>query len=145
MGVEDPQGNPARLSIYNYPTLFDATTDDLDALFPLGSVLLIREPTYKLALTTKTATMRVDSPSDVIFLDKDDPILNEVQWRLGCSIYNTPELPTSADTWRARGGTEFKAQRWLAAAVCYTRALKLDQDSQVLRLNRAETYLRLGW
>ena len=143
IGIEDPDGNPARLSIYNFPTLFDATLDDTEALFPIGTILLIREPTYKMSVSGNSAFIRVDSPSDIVFLSKDDPLLVGIAWR--CSINNAPKLVTSAEGWRSRGGLEFKAQRWLAAAVCYTNGLKINPGSTVLLLNRAETYLRLGW
>ena len=142
MGVEDVEGNVARLSFYNYPTLFYAKQGDLDALLPLGTILLIREPTYKMSLSAPTAFIRVDSPSDVVFLEKDDPVLRDIQWKYHLS---TPLTPSSVEGWRARGVSEFKENRLLQAAVCFANALKLDTKSQILFLNRAEVYLRLGW
>lgn len=145
LGIEDRYGTPARLSIYNYPTLFDSSLNDLDAIFPLGAILLIREPTYKMDSDGKAAIIHVISPSDVYILQPDDPLLAGVNWRSSLSPLVGPTFPETADEWRVRGAAEFKAKRWISSAVCYTHGMKLDPASVVLRLNRAETYLRLGW
>ena len=141
LGAEDISGSVARLSISHYPNLRDASLDCLDSLFPLGTVILIREPNYRMN-SGIYAMIMIHSPSDIVALETDDPILKGVRWRFPLSV---PKSPSSAEEWRARGTSEFKAQRWLSAAVCYTKGLKMDKNSQVLRLNRAETYLRLGW
>ena len=142
-GVEDTEGNPARLAIYNYPTLFEATLDDLDSIFPIGTILLIREPTYKFSVTGTSSFIRVDTPSDIVFIGGDNPLLRNIRWK--SEIGSITRFPTTVEKWRARGLSEFKAQRWLSAAVCLTNGLKLDNRSQVLLLNRAEIYLRLSW
>jgi len=54
-------------------------------------------------------------------------------------------MPTFIDTWHARGVAEFKAQLWLSAAICFSNGLKLEPQAHILRSNRSEVYIRLGW
>ena len=142
MNIKDAEGNAAQLGFYNYPSLFYAGQDGLDTLLPLGTVLIIREPTYKMTFTSPKAFICVHSPSDAVFLEKDDPVLRDVQWKYHLS---TPLSPNSVEDWRTRAASEFKKRQFLQAAVSFTNALRLDPKLQVLLLNRAEVYLRLGW
>lgn len=144
-GVDDPNGHVAHVSLCNYPTLFNASLSEMDAILAVGTVLAIREPTYKMTATGKGTTIKIDSPSDVVFFEDEVDILRDVKWASASALYNSLPLPSSMIAWKAKGAEEFRAGRWLSAAICYTRALKFDPESQVLLLNRAEIYLRLGW
>ena len=59
MSVKDAEGNNAQLTLYSYPSLFDARQDDLDTLLPLGTILLIREPTYITTFSFSKTVIRV--------------------------------------------------------------------------------------
>lgn len=132
------------LSFYNYPTSLQSKVDAMRPIFPKGSVWAIREPTYKFSLNEGNAMIRVDSPSDIWPITFDDELLRGIHWSNG-PVPIIPRPLNSVEDCRQRGAREFKAQRWLAAAVCYTDGLKFDEDSLIIRLNRSEAYIRLGW
>ncbi|TDL25406.1 hypothetical protein BD410DRAFT_638723 [Rickenella mellea] len=145
-GIEDTEGNTAQLFVYNFPTLSYATFADMDAIFSIGAVLAIREPTYKLSAFGSDPMLRVDSPSDIVFVDYDNSILHGQKWGSSATINRQTLAPhTSVETWRASGVTHFRAKRWLAAAVCFSNGVKLDPSGFILRLNRSEAYLRMAW
>lgn len=141
---EDPEGCATMLSIYNYPTAFQSKADAMHPIFSKGSVWAIREPTYKFSARGDNPMIRVDSPSDIVPIVFDDGLLQDIIWS-GGSIPRIPRPPASVDECRLKGSREFKAQNWLAAAICYTDGLKLDENSVIMRLNRSEAYIRLGW
>lgn len=88
--------------------------------------------------------IRIDSPSDILPIAPDDEIMRSVRWSGGL----TPQVPrtlASVEDYRLKGAREFKAQKFLSAAICYTEGLKLDETSVIMRLNRSEAYIRLGW
>lgn len=89
--------------------------------------------------------IRADSPSDIVLLRDGHPILKGITWRTGPKVPRSVPPPAGLDGWRVVGNAHFKARRWLPAAVAYTAGLALDEDASVLRLNRAEAYLRLGY
>ncbi|CDZ98330.1 Predicted histone tail methylase containing SET domain [Phaffia rhodozyma] len=110
------------------------TGPELDALYPMGGLLAIREPHYvrcldedmidiahwKRTKMTKVSRIRVESPSDVIWLGADD--------RLAKSI-----------------GDERLDKGWLMAAErAYTEGLTVDSKHIVLRLDRAHCRIRLS-
>ena len=143
IGVEDTDGSVSVVLVHNFPFLSQSTLAGVDIVFPLGKHLLIREPSYTYTDTRKSAYIRVYSPTDLIFLEDDDPILRDVQWK---SVFDRkPSLPSTVDGWRLEGHSQFNERQWLPAAICFTNALKLDSTSQIMLLNRAETYLKLGW
>ncbi|THH05390.1 hypothetical protein EW145_g4834 [Phellinidium pouzarii] len=145
VAVEDPHGDVTKLAIYNYPCTLDASPEETDELFPIGTILAIREPTYKLAAGDGVPMIRVDSPSDIVFISAKSRFLQGVRWATGDVVQSAPSRPTSVETWKNRGVKEFKAKKWLLASICFTEGLKLDPNHQVSRLNRSEAYLRLGW
>lgn len=144
-GIEDLHGDVAHLSIFSFPTMSNGKRDGIDAIFSLGSILAIREPTYIMMIDGPGAMIEVDTPSDVIFIEESSPLIQDTPWPIASSGVEFPILPSSMSGWKARGADEFQASRWLSAADCFTRALNYEPESQVLLLNRAETYLRLGW
>lgn len=142
MIVEDVRGLVNNLTIYNYPTVPDSSTQYVGALFPPGTVLAIREPTFKMPTQGNTPIVRVDSPSDVIFLSPDSPFLRGVSWKSG-QVPGTLVTPTTASSWKDLGNRHFKNSWWLPAAYAYSRGLELDPTSWASQSNRAEAYLRL--
>ncbi|KIJ56950.1 hypothetical protein M422DRAFT_238538 [Sphaerobolus stellatus SS14] len=147
--IEDPLGHGQLVCVYNFPSMLTAGPKELDALFPVGTVLAIREPYLKSALQNVNNTfIRVDSPTDIIFVRPSSPLLEGLTWRNGTSVPGFPPHLSSDIEWKARGNSHFKAGRWLAAAVAYTNGLvsrSFGENLAVLRANRAEAYLKLGY
>ena len=101
IGVEDTDGSVSVVLVHNFPFLSQSTLAGVDIVFPLGKHLLIREPSYTYTDTRKSAYIRVYSPTDLVFLEDDDPILRDVQWK---SVFDRkPSLPTTVDGWRLEG------------------------------------------
>ena len=139
--VEDPHGDVAHVSVYNYPFSLDASASEIDTIFPIGTVLAIREPTYKLSVTASLPMIRVNSPSDVVFIDDYPGCLPGRSW----SFRPLTSHPRSAEEWKSIGSKAFKEQKWFPAAIAFSEGLKVDPANHALVLNRVETYLRMGW
>ena len=143
--VEDVDGVAYDFSIYNFPSTSDCTQGYLDAIFPVGSILAVREPTFKTPMQGDRPLVRVDSPTDIIFVMRDSRLLEGVSWRTGRSVPRSPEYPATVEAWQQRGNEYFKSSQWFPAAFAYSHGLALNPDAVVLLLNRAEAYLRLGY
>ncbi|OBZ76732.1 Tetratricopeptide repeat protein 12 [Grifola frondosa] len=142
--VEDTDGLVQNLSMYNFPTTIGCSLDHLDKLFPIGTVIAIREPTLKAPLSGPRPLVRVDSPTDIVFIEPRDPILRDITWRTRLQTVSLA-IPDSVEGWKERGDAYFKASEWLPAAIAYSRGLRLNSEAVVLRLNRSEAFLRLRY
>ncbi|KDQ61208.1 hypothetical protein JAAARDRAFT_204949 [Jaapia argillacea MUCL 33604] len=127
--VEDQAGAAQTLAIYNYPTSEGSTPDYVDEPATQGPHPIIR----------------VDSPSDIVFLDPSSPYLQGVEWRSGFSPPSSPLISRTPEGWKSLGNTYFQSGKWLLAARAYSRGLIMDPTVFLLHLNRAEAYLRLGY
>ncbi len=89
--------------------------------------------------------IRVDTPSDVLFVDSEHPLLRDVPtpWKryLAIGLF----IPATGEAWRAAGLKSFKEKRWYSCAIAFTHCIKREHDVQRALLNRSEAYLRLGW
>lgn len=143
--VEDTEGDAVGVSIYNFPTALGRSSSYLDPLLPTGAVLAIREPTYKNSTGGSMPFIRVDTPTDVIFLGPGNGIARNVNW-IGPRLLAAPSLPTTPDPWKTLGNSLFKKDAWFAAALAYTHGISTASgDTVTLYLNRAECFLRLNW
>ncbi|GAA6005081.1 Set6p [Rhodotorula paludigena] len=81
LAVEDESGRAEVLGAERYfPTTMD-TGVELDALFPIGTVLAVREPTYKrLTHGPSLAQIRVYSPADIELLRPGSSLYRSAQW-----------------------------------------------------------------
>ncbi|TCD60099.1 hypothetical protein EIP91_010718 [Steccherinum ochraceum] len=140
--VEDSEGDCCHVTVHHYPHTLDFSSVETDMVFPIGSILAIREPFCKTSTTGSFCTIRVDAPSDVVFLKPNVPFLEGISWR---SEIITPAPPSNAGEWKNLGVSSFKQQRWLCAAVAFSKGLELEPMNSLLLLNRSETYLRLLW
>src|SRR5690348_5615894 len=71
--VEDLNGEVELLSLYNF------RTDVSDASWlPIGTIMVIKEPYLKKGSQSNDIIVRVDSPSDVIFVGETDKKMLEV-------------------------------------------------------------------
>jgi hypothetical protein len=129
------------VSLYNFPGTLSATGRELDTIFPLNTIIIIREPLAKMALAASHSHIRVDSPSDILFVEPNDPVLKGVTWATGSA---TPfKMTRSIVQWKETGDQHFKAKQYFAAATAYTYALKRDPSQTSILLNRCLAQLRL--
>lgn len=139
--VEDTAGETFSLVLRDFPATAEA--DSFDTIFPVGSIVAIREPFLKVERDDPTCIVRVDSPSDVVFLHVTNPVLVGAVWSYPAPA-NT-SLPQTVDGWKALGDSFYEGKEFFSSAVAYTKGLELDADAHPLRLNRAGAYLRLKY
>ena len=109
--------------------------------------MAIREPTLTRINTSQLPypVIRVDSPSDIVFLHPKSQILQAVEWGSECYLARTKRVPLHAEDWKALGNKLFRQAHWLPAAIAYSKGLDINPSASLLRLNRADVYLRLGY
>ncbi|BGP18672.1 hypothetical protein JCM10213_002916 [Rhodosporidiobolus nylandii] len=141
--VEDPTGRAEWFSTYHYPLHGIKTGPDLDALFPLGQILAIKEPTFKPNQDGRGHLVRSDSPSDLVLLQPDDPLVKGIRWTFPSAAR---PLQPSFDH-KAHGNNLFKQKKYLLATKAYGDGLATsppDEQKLLLHLNRAQAHLFLG-
>ncbi|QRW22451.1 SET domain protein [Rhizoctonia solani] len=138
VAIEDEQGSVIDLAMYHCFETSGLDRQGVIELVPLGQALLIRQPWLTRGLTGGNVTIRVSSPSDLIFLPPSHPLLS-----------NCPEA------WKAGGGKDsqvykdignhaFKNGRFESAIQAYSHGLLVDPTASVLRLNRSACYLSIN-
>jgi tetratricopeptide (TPR) repeat protein len=118
---------------------------ELDTVFPLNTIIAIREPRARKKSPTATGAqpyVEVDSPSDLVFLDPKDPVVVDMVWSSGNRSVSSSEL--SAEKWKEIENDHFKRKEFFAVAVAYTYALRQDPSFAAARLNRCLAHLRLS-
>jgi tetratricopeptide (TPR) repeat protein len=141
-GVEDTNGWAQLISVYNFPGTQDANTKELDTIFPLFTILAIREPLARMGLASDHTNIRIDSPSDLVFLEPWDPLLSEVTWDSGEEQF--PMTTRTTQEWKDVADAHFKSKEYFAAIVAYSYGLRRSPSMTVaLRLNRCLAHLRL--
>lgn len=143
LAVEDPHGNTTQVNVYHYLFTLDASMDETDVIFPLGAALAIREPNYRHPMEGGIPVIRIDSPSDLVFLDRQSEFVNDVSWPTA-TVVDAPQYPTAALGWKDRGNEYYKRKQWFCAAIAFSQGLKLEPRHHLLLLNRAAAYLELG-
>jgi hypothetical protein len=133
------------LTLYNFPGLFLANHEVLEAHFPIGTVLAIREPWMKFpsASSSQNSIIRVDSPSDILILEPSNPIIQGIRWKTTPTIYR--HKFTTAEEWKAQGNKYFEAGLFVPAALAWSRGLELNPSLHAFRLNRSQAYIKLEW
>ncbi|CDZ96391.1 Predicted histone tail methylase containing SET domain [Phaffia rhodozyma] len=143
--IQDPAGLAETLAFYNAPIGMTPTGPDLDILFPLGSILAVREPYYKLS-SAGAASIRVDSPTGLIWVDEGNALVRGVSWKKAPfwpeEIWREKPKKT-AEQLKTTGNQLLSAGRLLAAEHTYSQGLALDPNHLALRLNRAAVRIRL--
>uniref|UniRef100_A0AC34F2H2 Uncharacterized protein n=1 Tax=Panagrolaimus sp. ES5 TaxID=591445 RepID=A0AC34F2H2_9BILA len=102
ISVKDLNGDVKELALFN----FRYKVDDLDWL-PLGTILLIKEPWLRFLLQNGFSTLRVDSPSDIIFVDPTDS-----------------ELLTKIGAMKCMGQAAYGMREWQKAANHFAECIK---------------------
>ncbi|CAM6099621.1 unnamed protein product [Calypogeia fissa] len=151
--LEDEAGNGVRLTVYN---VLSATVSlqDVEARFPMGMRVIVKEPFFKLCADGKTS-IRVDNPADIVL---DETWKNESPLPDSC---NDAELIAELEAIRSKGNELFGAQNWIGAVNKYSKCIDkaigrmgmqnnkimADKFNRIVMLaysNRAEAKLRLG-
>ena len=108
--VLDPAGTAIQLFLYNLPflplSLGPPTVQDVDTTFPVGTILAIREPWCKMPLGgSSTPMLRVDSPSDVVFVQEGDKLFEGVKWKeVYTGFWKVPTMRRqSLEDWKVLG------------------------------------------
>ena len=143
MAVEDPAGDAVMLSFYNAAVGNHYTGPELDLLFPLGAILAIREPNFKSPSMGGSGIIRVDSPTDIIFLSETDALLDEIKWEV-----KKPISPFSRNCdYKVEGNRYFAKRDYILAESIYSRGLRENPSTEqrlLLHLNRAAAHLQLS-
>ncbi|KAM5349946.1 hypothetical protein ACJ41O_006451 [Fusarium nematophilum] len=134
--VEDENETAVLLQLYHQPdeNLVPAT----EILGP-GKVCIVKEPFFKCA-TDGSYSLRVDHPSDIIWLAVDDERIPS-HWR--APVRN---LGASSTDLRMQGNECVQQKKWAEALQLYSSAIQVGQtleEKQLAFLNRSLTNLRL--
>jgi hypothetical protein len=143
--VEDPNGDVILVSLHNFPGLFLADLKVLQAYFPIGTVMAIREPWTQIsdASSHPSDFIKVDSTSDIVLLEPAHPTLHAVQWKTSPAVY-CHTLATALQ-WKDLGTKFFKDSLFILAALAWSRGIDNDPSMHALRLNRSQVYIQLEW
>ncbi|KAI9005351.1 hypothetical protein BC832DRAFT_557172 [Gaertneriomyces semiglobifer] len=154
MAVIAPSGAVLQLAVYNYPILPVAlgrpTLRDIDAAFPLHSIIAIKEPFLKMAASGDTPMIRIDSPTDLKFVSPFDPLVKGIAWardypRQGIWVVPVPEKKP-LDYWKNTGNAHFVKKQFFQAMKAYTDGIDehiTDPRVSLLFLNRAQARIHL--
>ncbi|CZT42233.1 related to TPR domain protein [Rhynchosporium secalis] len=103
------------------------------------SVIILKEPYFKLGTTGKYA-VRVDQPTDIIWLADDDSRV-PAKWRV---LSDT--VSVSAVDWKKKGNDFVGKAKYYDAIEMYAKALRSapsPEDCDIIHRNRALAYLRI--
>ncbi|GAA5842524.1 hypothetical protein JCM5353_004074 [Sporobolomyces roseus] len=141
--LEDTTGRAEICEIRYFPLKNIVTGPDLDRILPLGTILFIREPTFRVELSFSGPSLpliSVNSPTDVVFLRPDHPRLETISWS---SPSPTPSSPRPVD-FQALGDSLADEGKLQLAVKAYSDGLFTSLDSKqklVIQLSRAKVQL----
>ncbi|KAH7073121.1 hypothetical protein BKA63DRAFT_577199 [Paraphoma chrysanthemicola] len=107
--VEDEHGDVARLTVCN---LEDSM---LDPILPAGSVLVVKQPCWAIALNGGYY-IRIDQPSDLVVLDPNDTIIPP-HWEND----TRKSASRTISEWKKEGDSMFLKKKFRQALTCYER------------------------
>ena len=131
--------------------------DDYSQFLASGSIIIIKEPFYK--TLGDSALIRVDSPSNIIKVYRDDGLynkfcINKVEWKHIANEYNDrvfdSPVPDTAEKWKFRGNQLYLKKCFSDALIAYSRGidyLETDLNNsdlwKILKLNKAACLISL--
>ena len=132
-------------------------TESLNDVIPPGSILIIKEPYYR--ILGDSQQVRVDTPSDVERVRPGDALyqslqIDQIQWTqlvngVGDKVMESP-VPKTPESWKARGNQIYLKKHYRDALQAYSNGIQLCQESgtdleiqKTLYLNRAACYISL--
>jgi hypothetical protein len=96
IAVEDENGDHELLTIHDF-----AVTSHPSQAIQQGTFFVIKEPFFRTVLD-EACVLCVDHPSDILFLDTDNPMLP--------SVWKTSGIERSAVEWKHAGNLALKSQ-----------------------------------
>jgi hypothetical protein len=109
--VEDPNGDVEALGLYNQNPCRSHTD-----IIPNDSIIVLKEPYYKISAQGGTS-LRCDHPADLIFLDANNPVVQDLKWKTGTpKIY---KILTAAE-YKTLGNDYFKQGNFYEAIKAYS-------------------------
>ncbi|KAI9049783.1 hypothetical protein LZ554_005934 [Drepanopeziza brunnea f. sp. 'monogermtubi'] len=134
--AEDEAGDALSFSLYQQES---EGVRPAAEILPKDTVLLLKEPYFK-AVVDGGYGLRVDHPTDVVFLSDNDP-------RVPSSWRKSGDANTSkAEEWKQKGNSKVQAGKYRDAVKDYTAALDCSPtpaEAEIIHNNRALAYLRL--
>jgi tetratricopeptide (TPR) repeat protein len=130
--VEDSNDDVEELYLYNLVKKFDMIMDDM---MPIGTIILLKEPYMNFDSGSSKTYIRCDSPSDVIFLNDNSPLLAGTKWFVNYEKSQFKSL-------KAKGNDMFKHERYHQALKLYLNALNVEQTA-TMHLNISSTLRKL--
>ena len=109
--VEDPNGDVEVLGLYNQ----NPNRSHTDTI-PNDSIIVLKEPYYKITAQGGTS-LRCDHPTDLIFLDANDPVVQGLKWKTG-----TPKIHKilTAAEYKTLGNDYFRQSKYYEAIRAYS-------------------------
>jgi tetratricopeptide (TPR) repeat protein len=107
----------------------------VDEWLPPETIFVVKEPYIKFTCREQVM-MRVDSPSDLVFLHRSNAFLRDTPWYA--------RLPIDFDECKSIANQHFGEGRMLQALEFYDFALERRPDDPVINLNKSAVFLRLG-
>uniref|UniRef100_A0AC34FWL2 SET domain-containing protein n=1 Tax=Panagrolaimus sp. ES5 TaxID=591445 RepID=A0AC34FWL2_9BILA len=135
MLIQDLNGDVEEVSIYNFLYQF-ANLDWMSS----ETVMIIKEPWLRYGSQSKVPSIRVDSPSDTMFVDVTD---GEFMNKIGAKKWIVKKSK-DANVWREEANDCFKSGNFEKALFLYDRAIRCNPELSVLYLNKSLTCLRSG-
>jgi tetratricopeptide (TPR) repeat protein len=132
--VEDSNDDVEELLLYNLVNKSDTNMDDM---MPIGTIVVIKEPfLIGLDSTAKRTSIRCESPSDVVFVNHNDPFLIGTKWFVK---YDKSQLKWLEST----GDMMYKTGCYHQALGFYLNALGVEPLSSAIHLNISATLGKL--
>ncbi|KAL1851368.1 hypothetical protein Daus18300_012549 [Diaporthe australafricana] len=133
--IEDENGDADLVAIYHIPR-----SVSIGKVLSKGAIIAVKEPYYKFT-TNAGPHIRIDHPSDLVFLNSDDNLVPS-------SFAPVSKDDSTPEAMKENGNAAFKQRDWKAAVDCYSAALALKHDNQDLRRalhrNRSQARINLG-
>lgn len=144
--VKDTSNEIERIALYNF-TSSDSFHHDASYALPVSTTLAVKEPYYKLA-QDGYPLIRVDSPSDVVFLTNNDPVVIQAGWSNGSDELkkltdSVNHLNLDSNSLKKVGNMYYKSKRYFEAIEAYKLAIAEDPLDHILYSNLSAAYLAL--
>ncbi len=104
--VDDPSGDCIGVSVYYFVANPSLSGPSLDSQLPIGTKIAIREPYVKISGGGGGGQpfVQVDSPTDIVVLEDDDPHCKGVTWDCDGSLGRI-QANMSAENYKALGNS----------------------------------------
>uniref|UniRef100_A0A914ZA21 Tetratricopeptide repeat protein n=1 Tax=Panagrolaimus superbus TaxID=310955 RepID=A0A914ZA21_9BILA len=121
--IQDLNGDVEEMIVYNYCY----NIDQVGWLKP-GTILIIKEPWLRYGLSGTGVSLRIDSPSDIIFVDPTDrEFLNKVEAN---KWYK--QMSNDVEVIRGEANEYFKKGKYFDALQLYDRGIRINAELPII-------------